>query len=172
MPRGITQEQVSAAANALVSAGDKPTVEKIRQALGTGSPNTVTRMLDTWRGTLAQHLQEVIRLPNVPPEAGQAFAEVWRLAVAHAETFARTALTEEQNSLLAAQSDLTQERKLWEIAWPKRSPTRPSTPLNGRRPTYSSANARCWWSNWKRSGAICCSNATACRPSLSSKMLN
>lgn len=116
MRKGITQEQVNAAADALVTAGDKPTVEKIRQALGTGSPNTVTRMLDVWRGSLAQRLQEVIKLPDIPPEAGQAFAEVWRLAVAHAETLAREVLTEERNALFAAQTDLTQERKLWEIA--------------------------------------------------------
>jgi septal ring factor EnvC (AmiA/AmiB activator) len=116
MRKGITQEQVNAAADALVAAGDKPTVEKIRQALGTGSPNTVTRMLDVWRGSLAQRLQEVIKLPDVPPEAGQAFADVWRLAVKHAETLARERLTEERNALFAAQSDLTQERKLWEIA--------------------------------------------------------
>lgn len=57
-------------------------------------------MLDTWRGSLAQRLQEVIKLPGVPPEAGQAFAEIWRLALAHAETLARAALTEEQNTLL------------------------------------------------------------------------
>ena len=116
MPKGITQEQVNAAADTLVAAGDKPTVEKIRQALGTGSPNTVTRMLDVWRSTLAQRLQEVIKLPDVPLEAGQAFAEVWRLAVAHAETLARAALREEQNVLFAEQTSLTQERKLWEIA--------------------------------------------------------
>ena len=116
MPKGITQDQVNTAADALVSAGDKPTVEKIRQALGTGSPNTVTRMLEAWRGTLAQRLQEVIKLPDVPPEAGQAFAEVWRLAVAHAETLARSTLMEDQNALFAAQTTLTQERKLWEIA--------------------------------------------------------
>ncbi len=48
MAKGITQEQVSAAADALVTAGERPTVEKIRAQLGTGSPNTVTRMLDTW----------------------------------------------------------------------------------------------------------------------------
>jgi len=116
MRKGITQEQVNAAADALVAAGDKPTVEKIRQALGTGSPNTVTRMLDVWRGSLAQRLQEVIKLPDVPPEAGQAFAEVWRLAVAHAESLARATLAEEQNALFAEQTSLTQERKLWEIA--------------------------------------------------------
>lgn len=116
MPKGITQEQVNAAADALVTAGEKPTVEKIRLALGTGSPNTVIRMLDTWRGSLAQRLQEVIKLPDVPPEAGQAFAEVWRVAVAHAETLARATVMEDQNALFAAQTSLTQERKLWEIA--------------------------------------------------------
>jgi DNA repair exonuclease SbcCD ATPase subunit len=116
MPKGVTQEQVNATADALVAAGDKPTVEKIRQALGTGSPNTVTRMLETWRGTLAKRLQEIIKLPGVPAELGQSFVEVWRLALAHAATIAQAALAQEQNALLAAQSSLTQERKIWEIA--------------------------------------------------------
>ena len=116
MRKGITQEQVNAAADAIVSGGENPTVEKIRQALGTGSPNTVTRMLDTWRNSLAQRLREVIKLPEVPPEAGQAFAEVWRLALTHAETVARKTLAEEQNAIFAEQTSLTQERKLWEIA--------------------------------------------------------
>ncbi|MFC5741583.1 DNA-binding protein [Dyella tabacisoli] len=116
MPKGITQDQVNAAADALVATGDKPTVEKVRQALGTGSPNTVTRMLDAWRGMLALRMQDVIKLPELPPEVGQAFVDVWRLAMAHAEALARTALTQEQNALFAAQTDLTQERKLCEIA--------------------------------------------------------
>jgi DNA repair exonuclease SbcCD ATPase subunit len=116
MRKGITQEQVNVAADAIVSSGQNPTVEKIRQALGTGSPNTVTRMLDVWRNTLAQRLRDVIKLPDVPPEAGQAFAEVWRLALAHAETLAQSALTEERNALFAGQTSLAQERKLWEIA--------------------------------------------------------
>jgi chromosome segregation ATPase len=116
MARGITQDQVSAAADALVVAGDKPTVEKVRAALGTGSPNTVTRMLETWRSGLAERLQKVLQLPELPPEAGQAFTEVWRLAVTHAMSVANAALAHEQNALLAAQTSLTQERKLWEIA--------------------------------------------------------
>lgn len=116
MPKGITQEQVNDAADGLVAAGEKPTVEKVRAALGTGSPNTVTRMLEVWRGTLAQRLQDVMTLPDVAPEVGQAFVEVWRLAVTHAETIARSALTEDQNALFAAQTSLIQERKLWEIA--------------------------------------------------------
>jgi len=116
MARGITQEQVSAAADALVTAGERPTVEKIRAQLGTGSPNTVTRMLDTWRGALATRLSQVLALPELPADVGQAFTEVWRLAAAQAGSLAQAALAHEQNALLAAQSSLTQERKLWDIA--------------------------------------------------------
>jgi chromosome segregation ATPase len=47
---------------------------------------------------------------------GQAFTEVWRLAMAQAGSLAQAALVQEQNALLATQSSLTQERKLWEIA--------------------------------------------------------
>jgi chromosome segregation ATPase len=116
MPKGITQEQVNGAADALVATGDKPTVEKIRAQLGTGSPNTVTRMLDIWRGTLAQRMQDVLKLPEAPSEVGQAFVEVWRLAVTQAESIARASLAQEQNALLATQTSLAQERKIWEIA--------------------------------------------------------
>lgn len=55
-------------------------------------------------------------LPALPGEVAQAFAEVWRLALAQAEAAARAALTEEHNVLFAEQTSLTQERKLWEIA--------------------------------------------------------
>lgn len=116
MTKGITQEQVNAAADALVTAGERPTVEKIRAQLGTGSPNTVIRMLETWRGALAERLNQVLSLPDIPTDVGQAFTEVWRLAMAQAESLAQVALAQEQNALLATQSSLTQERKLWEIA--------------------------------------------------------
>ncbi|HWU77901.1 DNA-binding protein [Rhodanobacter glycinis] len=116
MAKGITQDQVSAAADALVTAGERPTVEKIRARLGTGSPNTVTRMLDTWRGALATRLSQVLELPELPGDVGQAFTEVWRLATTQAGSLAQAALAQEQNALLAAQSALTQERKLWDIA--------------------------------------------------------
>ena len=39
MPKGITQEQVIVAADALVAAGEQPAFDKIRVQLGAGSPN-------------------------------------------------------------------------------------------------------------------------------------
>ncbi|MBB5357112.1 DNA repair exonuclease SbcCD ATPase subunit [Rhodanobacter sp. ANJX3] len=116
MGKGITQEQVNAAADALVTAGERPTVEKIRAQLGTGSPNTVLRMLETWRGALAERLHQVLSLPDVPAEVGQAFTECWRLAIAHANSAAQASLAQEQNALLATQTSLMQERKVYENA--------------------------------------------------------
>lgn len=116
MPKGITQYQVNEAADTLVAAGENPTVEKIRARLGTGSPNTVIRMLDAWRSTLAQRMQDVLALPEVPVEVGQAFAELWRLAIAHASMLANDALAHEKNALFAAKTSLVQERKVWEIS--------------------------------------------------------
>ena len=56
MERGITEHDVHTAADALVAAGERPTVERIRAHLGTGSPNTVTRWLETWWRALGLRL--------------------------------------------------------------------------------------------------------------------
>ena len=113
MPRGITQDQVNAAADTLVAAGDKPTVEKVRAALGTGSPNTITRMLDTWRNGLAERLQNVLQLPELPAEAGQAMTALWQLAVAHAERLLQARLAEDRAALSANEARLAEERTGW-----------------------------------------------------------
>ena len=113
MPKGITQQEVSTAADMLVAAGEKPTVEKVRQTLGTGSPNTVLRMMETWRDQLAQRLGDVLKLPELPPPVGQAFTDVWRLATEHAQQLTHTALTTEQNQLAADRTSLDQEIKVW-----------------------------------------------------------
>lgn len=113
MRRGITQEQVDRAADTLVAAGDKPTVEKVRVALGTGSPNTITRMLDTWRSGLAERLQNVLQLPELPAEAGQAMTALWQLAVAHAERLLQARLAEDRAALSANEARLEEERARW-----------------------------------------------------------
>jgi chromosome segregation ATPase len=111
--KGITQDQVNAAADDLVAASEKPTVERVRAQLGTGSPNTVLRMLDVWRGGLAQRLQDVMQLPEMPAEVGQAAISLWRQALTHAETLARERLTGEAVALAQAQAALADERAGW-----------------------------------------------------------
>lgn len=108
MRKGITQDQVNAAADALVVAGDKPSVEKVRAELGTGSPNTITRMLEVWRQGLAERLQEALALPDVPADVGQAMAGLWRLAIQHAAHHAKAELQQEHKALAQARDHLAQ----------------------------------------------------------------
>lgn len=56
-PRGVQAEEVWAAADTVLSLGERPTIERVRQQLGRGSPNTVGPMLDGWYGSLAKRLQ-------------------------------------------------------------------------------------------------------------------
>ena len=113
MPKGITQEQVSAAADALVADGENPTVEKVRAALGTGSPNTVTRMLDVWRTQLGGRLRQLRTIPGLPDDVGLAMTELWRLAVEHADGVLRDGMTERRAELEALATRLAEERAQW-----------------------------------------------------------
>jgi chromosome segregation ATPase len=106
MPRGITQDQVNQAADAITAAGERPTVERIRAHLGTGSPNTVTRMLDAWRQGLAERLRQASLLPDLPDEVGQAMTALWTQALQHARTEAQQALKAEHEALQRAAADL------------------------------------------------------------------
>lgn len=114
MARGITQAQVNQAADAILVTGENPTVEKVRVALGTGSPNTITRMLDSWRGQLGERLRQLSALPDVPDPVGQVMIELWRLAVEQAERTVEARLATERATLEAAQAQLAQEREAWE----------------------------------------------------------
>ncbi|MDE2278182.1 MAG: DNA-binding protein, partial [Xanthomonadaceae bacterium] len=116
MASGVPEHEVFAAADAVLARGERPTVERVRTQLGRGSPARVGQLLEQWWEQLAQRLKGHALLPELPGEVAQAFAEAWRLAIGHAGTAAEAALTEQQNSLLAEQTSLTQERKLWEIA--------------------------------------------------------
>lgn len=116
MRTGITQDQVNAAADALVARGENPTVEKVRTALGTGSPNTVTRMLEVWRTQLGRRLQQVQALPELPSAVGQAMREVWRLATESAHEAALTRLADECTALEDDRLRLAGERTRWTAA--------------------------------------------------------
>ena len=114
MARGITQEQVNTAADAILSAGENPTVEKVRAALGTGSPNTITRMLDTWRGQLGERFRQLSALPELPGPVGQAMIDLWRLASEQAKHALTNQFADQQAALETARADLIHEREGWE----------------------------------------------------------
>jgi colicin import membrane protein len=89
---GITFEQVAAAADALVGQGKQPTIKAIRDALGTGSPNTVHRHMAAWR----QAGQHAVAAALVPASLTSAIAEEIGRAVAQARAEVEVKLSEMQ----------------------------------------------------------------------------
>src|SRR6218665_2834326 len=87
MARGITENDVFKACDALLLEGARPTIERVRQALGRGSPNTISPMLETW----FKHLGARIKDPGafsapatVPDPVLQAAQHFWEVAQAEA----------------------------------------------------------------------------------------
>lgn len=110
MARGITESDVHTAADELVAKGERPTVERIRAHLGTGSPNTVTRWLETWWNRLGTRLQPARPdLDDAPAVLAELAGQWWELALKHAREVAHQELAEAKQSL-AAQRD-AQEAK-------------------------------------------------------------
>jgi len=106
MARGITQSDVDQAADTLLRAGERPTVDRIRQHLGTGSPNTVTRLLDVWWKALGPRLsmqQRKVDLPGAPESVAVLASQLWEQALVCAQALAADALAREREALASAQ---------------------------------------------------------------------
>jgi hypothetical protein len=85
MARGITETDVFTACDALLLAGERPTIERVRQKIGRGSPNTVSPMLDAWFKGLGRRLQDpgaFAPAPDVPDPVLQAAQHFWEVAQA------------------------------------------------------------------------------------------
>lgn len=102
MARGITESEVHTAADEIVSQGERPTVERIRAHLGTGSPNTVTRWLETWWQGLGRRLDahhRSVAVPGAPEAVADLAGEWWAVALRHAQSVADDALTADRAAL-------------------------------------------------------------------------
>ena len=92
--RGVNLGDVSQAADALLRTGERPTVEKIRAAIGRGSPNTVGPLLDAWWKRLAGRLDSGPAAFHRLPESVAHVAEaLWMQAL---EEGRRRALVEQR----------------------------------------------------------------------------
>lgn len=117
MARGITESDVHTAADELVASGDRPTVERIRAHLGTGSPNTVTRWLETWWKNLGIRLQpKRPDLKDAPAALAELAGQWWTLALQHAHesvleelAHARQTLAAEYDELRVQQQNFAEE---------------------------------------------------------------
>jgi len=101
MARGVTQGQVTRAADALLARGERPTIEKVRAELGTGSPNTLLRLLEVWWAELAGRLAAQARaeLPGIPDAVQRAMMTLWSEAVVITRQEAETRNKERERAL-------------------------------------------------------------------------
>lgn len=114
MARGITEHEVHTAADTLVAAGERPTVERIRAHLGTGSPNTVTRWLETWWHGLGKRLdvhQAQLAIPEAPEAVARAAGQWWSLALEAAKASLEDELSVERVALEAEREALLKVRE-------------------------------------------------------------
>jgi hypothetical protein len=101
MAVGVPENEVFAAADAVLARGERPTVERVRLELGRGSPARVGGLLDQWWARLAERLNGEMRLPALPGEVSHAFVAVWKQAIHLAQGVAEQALAEQRQVLIA-----------------------------------------------------------------------
>ena len=102
-----TQEGIWAAADALVEAGERPTLAAVRKAVGGGSFTTISEAMAEWR--TRQVLAEPIREPApvaVSQHAAVLAAELWAQALA----IAHERLQADRKALDVARVDMARER--------------------------------------------------------------
>ncbi len=117
MATGIQQSDVWAAADALLKAGEQPTIERIRLHLGRGSPNTVGPHLKAWFRGLSERLDAPGQGSGLPGPVARLASQLWdnALEAARAEWAAgvaveREALAQAQDALRAEQQAFAHEK--------------------------------------------------------------
>ncbi len=105
--RGVTAADVERTADACLREGIRPTIERIREKLRTGSPNTINPLLDAWWRRLGNRLDggpaALHRLPEAVAQIAealwmQALDEGRRRAAVEQQSTART-LTQDKQDL-------------------------------------------------------------------------
>ena len=77
-PRGVGAVDVALTADALLRQGRRPTIERVREYLGRGSPNTINPLLDEWWKTLAARLSGGPEsLERIPASAFHVLEALW-----------------------------------------------------------------------------------------------
>jgi uncharacterized coiled-coil protein SlyX len=98
-PRGVSAGDVERAADALLRAGERPTIEKVREKLGSGSPNTINPLLDAWWKRLSARLDSgPAALHRLPESVAHAAEALWMQALAEG----RRRATQEQHATTRA----------------------------------------------------------------------
>ena len=104
--RGVSAVDVALAADALLREGLRPTIERIREHLGHGSPNTINPLLDQWWKGLAARLSGGPEmLERIPAAAFHVLEALWvQLQIAARDRAAVALAAERGETFRSAQS--------------------------------------------------------------------
>jgi hypothetical protein len=106
---GVTSSDVDRAADTLLRAGHRPTIERVRATIGRGSPNTINPLLDAWWSRLAGRLDAgPAALHRLPEPVLHAAEGLWLQTLSEARKRAAT----EQGS---SRSALAKDRQEMEV---------------------------------------------------------
>src|SRR5579871_1758923 len=105
--RGVSSRDVELAADTLLRAGERPTIEKVREKIGRGSPNTINPLLDLWWKRLAARLDAGPAALHRIPEGVLHVAEaLWMQALEESRRRAEQELSREGRAATRTQADL------------------------------------------------------------------
>lgn len=107
MRTGVTLADVTRAADQLLAAGERPTVDGVRKVLGTGSPATVNNHLKDYYQALPMRL-------NMPASITTAAAELYRVIRETAQGEAQDEQTAQLQELERERSQLATDRRGFE----------------------------------------------------------
>lgn len=111
--RGVSETDVWQAADALLLEGARPTIERVRQKIGRGSPNTVSPYLETWFKTLGARIADPKAFsapPALPDPISRAAKHFWETALTAARAEGAAALEAGRAELATARRELDLER--------------------------------------------------------------
>ena len=118
MARGIDYETVKHTAVKLLSQGISPSVQKLREALGTGSNTTLAAHLNRWREEQAN--KQVHHLPEtMPKELINTFEVLWQTAMEHAQQQFTAYKTDIEDQLELAQLDQREQAQKQQASYEK-----------------------------------------------------
>lgn len=100
MARGVTQQDVFAAADRLLARGERPTIERVRLEIGRGSPNTINPLLDSWWSELSKR-HAGAATDSLPAPIRLATEALYQEVLRQAERMAKQSVTTSLNEIEA-----------------------------------------------------------------------
>jgi len=114
--QGVLYESVKHAAIMLLSQGIAPSVQKVREILGTGSNTTLAEHLTLWREE--QQQKSIVHLPaTLPKELIASLEALWQTAMEHAEkqlSVYKLTLENEQQQFKQMQIEVEKNQAQWQ----------------------------------------------------------